>query len=115
DRHETIVDAELAPDGQSVIALVRTESEKAKRTIVPNYVTESAYTETIPGREKVGDLVPATRIAVLSAKNGDVKWFETGLKPLEEEKPPQPVVTGAPQERQGRSEGQRTEKTEGTV
>ncbi|HUJ13164.1 MAG TPA: prolyl oligopeptidase family serine peptidase [Thermoanaerobaculia bacterium] len=115
ERHEQVVDAELAPDGGSVIALIRTESEKAKRTIVPNYVTESAYTETIPGREKVGDIEPATRIAVLSTKNGDVKWFETGLKPLEEEKPPQPVVTGAPQERQGRSEGQRTEKTEGTV
>ncbi|HJT17616.1 MAG TPA: hypothetical protein VJ853_09520, partial [Thermoanaerobaculia bacterium] len=106
DRHETVVDAELAPDGQSVIALIRTESEKARRAIVPNYVTESAYTETIPNREKVGDIVPSTRIAVLSAKNGDVKYFETGLKPLEEEKPPQPVVTGAPQERQGRSEGQ---------
>jgi dipeptidyl aminopeptidase/acylaminoacyl peptidase len=88
EKRQTVTDAELAPDGSTVIALVRTESEKAKRAIVPTYVTESAYTETIPSREKVGDVLPASRLAIISTINGDVKWFEHGQKPLQDERRP---------------------------
>jgi dipeptidyl aminopeptidase/acylaminoacyl peptidase len=101
---QNIVDMRLTPDGKSIIAVVTTEAEKAKRTIVPNYVTESAYTDTIPGREKVGDVQTAARVAVIDAANGEVKWFEHGLKPPEEQKPPQPVPTSA----------EKTEKSEET-
>jgi len=76
---ESVADARLAPDGQHVVLVVVTEAEKAKRTIVPNYVTESAYTDTIPGREKVGDVQPASRVAVMNESNGEVKWFDNGL------------------------------------
>src|SRR5581483_4477770 len=93
DRHQSMFDMELTPDGKYVVAVVRTESEKAKRTIVPNYVTESAYTETIPGREKVGDALPPARIAILDTANGEVKWFDHGLKPVQDErKPAEPVA-----------------------
>ena len=78
DKHQTATDMQLTPDGKSVIALIRTESEKAKRAIVPTYVTEGAYTDTIPSREKVGDVVPATRIAIIDSINGDVKWYDNG-------------------------------------
>ena len=88
EKGQSVADAQLAPDGKSVIALIRTESEKAKRAIVPNYVTESAYTETIPSREKVGDVIPASRLAIISTLNGDVKWFEHGMKPLQDERRP---------------------------
>ena len=80
ERKQTVSAARLTPDGKYVVAVISNESDKAKRTIVPNYVTESAYTETIPGREKVGDLQPPTRIALLSTANGEQKWFEHGLK-----------------------------------
>ena len=103
---QSIVDARLTPDGKYVVATVTTEAEKAKRTAVPNYVTESAYTDTIPSREKVGDVQPAARLAVISETNGEVKWFEHGIKPPEEQKPPQQTVSGAPIEK--------TEKTEET-
>ena len=85
EKRQSVIDAQIAPDGNYVIAVVRTESEKSKRAIVPNYITESAYTDTIPAREKVGDVLPATRIAILNAANGEVKWFEHGLKPIEAE------------------------------
>ena len=97
EKRQTVTDAELSPDGASVIALVRTESEKAKRAIVPTYVNESAYTETIPSREKVGDALPASRLAIISTLNGDVKWFEHGQKPLQDERRPADPIT--PKER----------------
>jgi dipeptidyl aminopeptidase/acylaminoacyl peptidase len=111
---QRIADGRLTPDGKYVVIVVSNEPEKAKRTIVPNYVTESAYVETIPGREKVGDLQTSSRIAVLSETNGEVKWFEHGINVAPQEKPPQPVVSGAPQERQGRGSAEKTEKSEGT-
>jgi dipeptidyl aminopeptidase/acylaminoacyl peptidase len=111
---QRITDGRLTPDGKYVVVVVSNEPEKAKRTIVPNYVTESAYVETIPGREKVGDLQTSSRIAVLSETNGEVKWFEHGINVAPQEKPPQPVVSGAPQERQGRGSAEKTEKSEGT-
>ena len=83
EKRQTMADAQLTPDGKYVVAVMRTESEKAKRVIVPSYVTESAYTDTIQSREKVGDVLPAARIAILSAANGEVKWFEHGLKASE--------------------------------
>ncbi|PYQ46839.1 MAG: hypothetical protein DMF59_20535, partial [Acidobacteria bacterium] len=94
EKRQTMADAQLTPDGKYVVAVMRTESEKAKRVIVPSYVTESAYTDTIQSREKVGDVLPAARIAILSAANGEVKWFEHGLKS------PEPATT------------EKTEKTE---
>lgn len=78
-KDEKVTDARLSPDGKYVVLVIVTEPEKAKRTIVPTYVTESAYTETIPSREKVGDVQPSSRIAVMSEANGEVKWFEHGL------------------------------------
>jgi dipeptidyl aminopeptidase/acylaminoacyl peptidase len=86
EKRQSVTDMQLTPDGKYVVAVIRTESEKAKKAVVPAYVTESAYTDTIPSREKVGDALPAARIAILNAANGDVKWFDHGLKPLEEQK-----------------------------
>ena len=85
DKHQSVGDMRLSPDGKSVVAVITSEAEKAKKTIVPNYVTEGTYTDTIAGREKVGDGQPPARIAILDAANGDVKWFEHGLTPKERE------------------------------
>jgi dipeptidyl aminopeptidase/acylaminoacyl peptidase len=115
-KDQSIADGRLTPDGKYVVVVVNTEPEKAKRALVPNFVTESAYVEPVPGRqrEKVGDLQTTSRIAVLSEANGESKWFEHGMTVTPAEKPPQPVVTGAPQEREGRSSAQKTEKSEET-
>ena len=45
----------LSPDERSVTFTLTQMASDAKRTIVPNYVTESGYTEDIPGRTKVGE------------------------------------------------------------
>ncbi len=43
----------LSPDGK-IIAYTMVQRPKVERTIVPNYVTQSGYTQDIPGRPVVG-------------------------------------------------------------
>ncbi|MDQ3745681.1 MAG: alpha/beta fold hydrolase, partial [Acidobacteriota bacterium] len=72
----------LSPDGTYVVAIVA-EPSAGRNTIVPNYVSDSGYTEEIQGRTKVGDLQGRTRLAVVSVATGEVKWVETGLQRAE--------------------------------
>jgi dipeptidyl aminopeptidase/acylaminoacyl peptidase len=80
DKKQSLVDAWLTGDGKYVVATFRTEPEKGKRANVPEYVTESAYTEDIPSREKVGDVLPVTKVASIATSDGEVKWLEHGFK-----------------------------------
>jgi dipeptidyl aminopeptidase/acylaminoacyl peptidase len=83
---QSVTDLELAPDGKSVLAFLRTEPAKGKKTIVPDYVTASAYTETIPSRQKVGDELPATRLARLDVATGEQTWIDFGVDPAPQAK-----------------------------
>jgi dipeptidyl aminopeptidase/acylaminoacyl peptidase len=83
---QSVADLELTPDGKSVLAFLRTDGAKAKRTIVPDYVTESGYTEPIPGRTKVGDDSPVTKLVRLDVANGESKTIDFGLNAAPEEK-----------------------------
>jgi dipeptidyl aminopeptidase/acylaminoacyl peptidase len=69
----------LSPDEKHVVAALSEPGQSAKNTIVPSYVTESAYTEDLPARTKVGDAQARTRLAVLSVEDGEAKFVETGL------------------------------------
>lgn len=64
----------LTPDGEFVIAQILEAGEKNRRTIVPNYVTESAYTEDIPARDKVGDVQGLSKLAVIEVRTGEWRW-----------------------------------------
>ncbi|HEV2763183.1 MAG TPA: DPP IV N-terminal domain-containing protein, partial [Pyrinomonadaceae bacterium] len=75
-----VVSLTLSPDGRYVVAAVTEPATGAKNTIVPNYVTESAYTEDIPARTKVGDAQTRGRVAVINAETGDFKWVEHGQR-----------------------------------
>ncbi|HEX3068225.1 MAG TPA: alpha/beta fold hydrolase [Thermoanaerobaculia bacterium] len=114
DKKQTVATARLTPDGKYVVLVVNTESDKAKKTIVPNYVTEAVYTDTIPGREKVGDAQPPSRIAVVSTANGEVKWFDHGLKPLTSPEKESTTAAKATTEDQGKASEQKTEKSADT-
>src|SRR5947209_11057033 len=76
---QTVTSLLLSPDGTYVVAGINDQSG-ARNTIVPNFVTESGFTEDIQGRTKVGDLQGRTRIALISVATGEVKWVETGLR-----------------------------------
>jgi len=74
---QTVSTLQLSPDGKYVIASV-TEAAGAKSTIVPSWITDTAYVEDISGRSYVGDVQSRTRLAVLDAATGEVKWVDHG-------------------------------------
>ena len=75
----------------------------AKNTIVPNYVTETGYTEDIQARTNVGDTQDRRLLAVLNLKTGKTVWADGSFAPPvgEEEKPAAAGATG-PEGRPGR-------------
>jgi dipeptidyl aminopeptidase/acylaminoacyl peptidase len=77
---QSVSNLSLSPDNKYVIASVLQPPSGAKNTIVPNYVTLSAYTEDIPSRNNVGDLQGRTRMVALNVETGEAKWIEHGLK-----------------------------------
>jgi len=77
---QSVAGLQLSPDGKYVIASVVRPPSGAKNSVVPNYVTESAYTEDIPSRNKVGDEQNRTRLAIISVETGEVNWVDHGQK-----------------------------------
>ena len=85
---QNVLNLNLSPDGKYVIATVSEPATGSKNTIVPNYVTESGYTEDIPGRSKVGDTQNRARLVVVSTDTGDTKNVDHGQR-LAAATPPQ--------------------------
>jgi dipeptidyl aminopeptidase/acylaminoacyl peptidase len=67
---QSATDLQLSPDGKHVFILVVERSDVSKRPNVPNYVTESSYTEDIPARTFVGDAQDNRSLAVLDLATG---------------------------------------------
>ena len=101
---QAIIDGALSADETHAYLIVADRSE-ARTAQVPRYVSESAYTEEIPTRNKVGDRQERRRLAILNLKTGEGVWV--GLdgiaepvaipKPTDpgEEATAQPTTTGA--------------------
>ncbi len=94
---QNVISLQLSPDEKYVIAAVVEAAANAKNTIVPNFVTESAYTEDIPGRSNVGDTQGRTRLAVIDAVSGEVTWVDHGQKMT----PPNPEIQRMGTSREG--------------
>jgi dipeptidyl aminopeptidase/acylaminoacyl peptidase len=77
---QSVGNLQLSPDETLVTASIVEREEKTKNAIVPNFVTESAYTEDISSRNKVGDVQNKTKLAILGVRTGEVKWVEHGQK-----------------------------------
>jgi dipeptidyl aminopeptidase/acylaminoacyl peptidase len=75
-RH-SVLDAALTSDGKWVIVAVAEKAEKAKTAIVPNFVTESSYTEDIETRNRVGDAQERRKLAILNRETGEHRWVES--------------------------------------
>ncbi len=59
----------LSPDEKYITLRLSRRNSKAKRTIVPNYVTESGFTETINSRTKVGAPQGTSKFAFVDLEN----------------------------------------------
>jgi dipeptidyl aminopeptidase/acylaminoacyl peptidase len=81
---QSVGQLQLSPDEKYVFAGVfETPATAAKNTIVPNYVSDSGYTEDIPGRSNVGDSQGTSRVAILNSATGEVKWVDHGQQKRE--------------------------------
>lgn len=69
---------QLSPDEQVVSFLIDTDQEAAKTSIVPDYVTDSGYTEDIRSRNKVGDLQRKARLALIHRPQKSVVMADSG-------------------------------------
>ena len=78
--NQSVANLVLAPDGSYIVIAINESDPRARNTIVPNYVTESSYAESIPSRTNVGDVQPRSRLALIDAKTGDVKYVEHGQR-----------------------------------
>ncbi|HEY7287618.1 MAG TPA: prolyl oligopeptidase family serine peptidase [Vicinamibacterales bacterium] len=63
-------DIQLSPDGKHAFIVIVERAESAKRPNVPNYVTESSYTEDIPARTFVGDAQDKRTLVVMNLETG---------------------------------------------
>ena len=76
---QSAIDLLLSPDDEHVFILVSERPQGAKREEIPAYVTESSYTEMIPGRTNVGDAQEKRSLAVLNLKSGKSVWADASF------------------------------------
>jgi dipeptidyl aminopeptidase/acylaminoacyl peptidase len=79
---QSATDLQLSPDGKHVFIVLTERTETAKRPNVPNYVTESSYTEDIPARSFVGDAQDKRTLAVLNIETDKTVAAEGPQKDL---------------------------------
>jgi dipeptidyl aminopeptidase/acylaminoacyl peptidase len=92
-KDERIATLRIAPSGRALLFVTTATPEKAERTKVPNYVTESGYTEELTVRTKVGDVQPAGRVGYVTLPRGEVRWLD--VVPGDSTRPPAFVeITG---------------------
>jgi len=63
---------QLSPDGRFITYRLITQPKDEKRTIVPDYVTSSGWTEDIPNREKVGTPLPTSETFIFDTQKDTV-------------------------------------------
>ncbi|HEV2667589.1 MAG TPA: hypothetical protein VG324_21920, partial [Blastocatellia bacterium] len=112
---QSVAGLQLSPDGKYVLASVVRPPSVAKNAIVPNYVTESAYTEDIPSRNKVGDEQNRTRLAIISVEIGDVNWVDHGQKQPQPNRRPQAPQDSPQQASEEQGARQRAQERERDV
>ncbi|MHB1168637.1 MAG: TolB family protein, partial [Longimicrobiales bacterium] len=77
ERDERVRELAIEPRGSYAIIEVSKPSDDARRTLIPDWVTASGYTETLEMRSKVGDATPEnSRLGIVSLDDGSVEWLD---------------------------------------
>ena len=97
-------DLMLSPDETYAYIVVSERPGGAKSTVIPNYVTETGYTEDIPGRTNVGDTQDRRLLAILSLKTSKSVWADGSFAPpVSATEKPAAAGTTAPDGKPGRA------------
>jgi len=76
-RGERVGTVNVAAGGAYALFDTNREGSAGRRTLIPDWVTRSGYTETVEVRTKVGDLQGELgRLAVADLRTGEVKWLD---------------------------------------
>jgi dipeptidyl aminopeptidase/acylaminoacyl peptidase len=70
-----LLSASVSPSARFALIAVGGEADD-EETLVPNFVTESGYTEEFSVRSKVGDVQAGQRSAILDLEIGKLTWLE---------------------------------------
>ncbi len=71
----------ISPDGRFITYRLYKSATGSKNTIVPNYVTQSGFTEDIPGRTKVGGPQGTSEFFIFDKQNDSVIKVKTDQIP----------------------------------
>ncbi|HEX2093592.1 MAG TPA: alpha/beta fold hydrolase [Longimicrobiaceae bacterium] len=74
-RNGSVASAEVSPSGRYLLLGVNDRVEE-RQTLVPNFVTESGYTEPVNVRSKVGDVQQGQRMALVELATGKTTWLQ---------------------------------------
>jgi dipeptidyl aminopeptidase/acylaminoacyl peptidase len=72
---ERVSSLEVAPNGRALLITTTIPATGTRETGIPQFVTESGYTEELRVRTKVGDAQNTGRVAFVSLPSGDTKWL----------------------------------------
>lgn len=72
---ERLAQVSVSPNGEALLLIASSAPQGSKQTMVPNFVTESGYTEPLNVRTKVGDAQAESRVALLDLTSGDATWL----------------------------------------
>ena len=78
---QSALDLSLSPDDVHVFIVVAEKPQGAKTADVPNYVTESSYSEMVPARTNVGDVQEKRLLAILNLKTKKTVWADSSFAP----------------------------------
>jgi dipeptidyl aminopeptidase/acylaminoacyl peptidase len=78
-KNATVTGVDVAPSGRFALLAVNDRVEE-KQTLVPNFVTESGYTEPLNVRSKVGDVQAGQRLALVDLGAGTATWLQAEPK-----------------------------------
>lgn len=72
---ERLSQVSVSPSGEALILIASSSAPGTQQTMIPNFVTESGYTEPMNMRTKVGDAQGNSRIALMRLPSGEPKWL----------------------------------------
>jgi dipeptidyl aminopeptidase/acylaminoacyl peptidase len=77
DRDERVAGLAVEAGGRYAVISTAVAAQDARRTVVPFWITESAYTEAREFRTRVGDAQPTGgRMGIVEVGTGDVRWLD---------------------------------------
>ena len=74
-KNERISSMSVSPTANAMIVVLTSQPDSARIAGVPQYVTESGYTEELRPRTKVGDTQGRSRIGLISLPSGRINWL----------------------------------------